>query len=142
MNRVKNEMSGLLNELKAAKDEVERQKLIINNFASQESALKDALLTAHQASEEVRANAMREADAVVQKAHRTAEETQRQYQAKINDLRWELERMRMDKSKVSTDFRAMLEGYLRNLSEEGTPPANGVPSEPSENIRAAIDAPV
>ena len=139
MGRIKNEMAGMLTELKAAKDEAERQKQLINALTSQENTVKDTLLIAQRMAEEIKTNAQRDADAVVAKAHRTAEETQRQYQAKINDLRWELERMRMDRQKFATDFRNTLETYLRGITEDT---ASATPTEPSENIRAAIDAPV
>jgi cell division septum initiation protein DivIVA len=140
LNRVKNEMAGMLDELKAAREEVERQRQLINSLTAQENTVKDTLLIASRAGEEIKTNAQKEADATVAKAHRTAEETQRQYQAKINDLRWELERMRMERQKFAADFRNMLETHLRGLTEE-TVPTNGV-VEPNENIRAAIDAPV
>jgi len=228
VTRVKTEMASLLNELKAAKDEVESQKATIAKLSANEDIVKDALLTAQRAAEDLKvtghkqaedvvtkakekadevakaaedgkaaakeaaeailadarakadeirktaeenkitaqrdadalvgqtqrlademqkaaeegkAAAQREADAIVAQAHRTAEEAQQQYQGKINDLRWELERTRMDRQKFVNEFRASLEGYLRGLSEESgsftLPPP---PVEPSENIRAAIDA--
>lgn len=141
LNRVKTEMAGLINELKAASDEIVRQKHIINSLLGQENTVKDTLLIAQRAAEEVRGNAHREADGVLAQAHRSAEETQRQYQAKINDLRWELERLRMDKTKFAAEFRNTLEGYLRGVGEEpaAQPPLTGI-AEPSENIKAAIEA--
>jgi cell division initiation protein len=155
LNRVKKEMADLMSELKAANDEIGRQKHVINSFMGQENTVKDTLIVAQRAAEEVRSNAHREADAVVAQAHRTAEETQRQYQAKINDLRWELERLRMDRQKFATDFRNTLEGYLRTIAEDNTmtPPLPGTPVssstaptngvvEPSETIKAAIETAV
>jgi cell division initiation protein len=94
-----------------------------------------------KAAEEAKASAQREADAIIAQAHRTAEETQQQYQGKINDLRWELERTRMDRQKFVNEFRSTLEGYLRGLTEEpGNFQLPPPPVEPSENIKAAIDA--
>jgi cell division initiation protein len=149
LNRVKKEMADLMSELKASNDEITRQKHVINSFMGQENTVKDTLLVAQRAAEEVRANAHREADAVIAQAHRTAEETQRQYQAKINDLRWELERLRMDRQKFASDFRNVLEGYLRTIVDDNpTPPISGVTvsssvtPEPSENIKAAIETAV
>jgi len=143
LTRVKKEMADLMAEVKNSNDEVARQKHIINSLIGQENTVKDTLLVAQRAAEEVRANAHREADAVIAQAHRTAEETQRQYQAKINDLRWELERLRMDKQKFATDFRNTLEGYLRTLNDDSTLTPQSTTtavSEPSETIRAAIEA--
>jgi cell division initiation protein len=144
LGRVKNEMAGLLSELKDAKDEIQRQRVMIEAYAAQENVLKETLLVAQRTADELRANAHREADSVVAQAHRTAEDTQRQYQAKINDLRWELEKLRMDRQKFQADFRAHLEGYLRGLTEDlsannGNGNGNQNGAEPSQNIRAAID---
>lgn len=143
-SRIKLEFASLQNEMKALKDENERQKTQIDALIAQENTLKDTLLIAQRTADEMRANAHREADAVVAQAHRTAEETQRQYQSKINDLRWELERTRMDRQKFFAEFRNVLEGYMRGLTEDGTGPLTPglTPGEPNENIRAAIDAPL
>jgi hypothetical protein len=49
----------------------------------------------------------------------------------------------MDRQKFAADFRVVLEGYLRGLTEEvANGPMPGGMVEPSENIRAAIEAPV
>jgi hypothetical protein len=40
-------------------------------------------------------------------------------QSKINDLRWELERLRLDKQKFLNQFRGMLETQLRDIAEVG-----------------------
>ena len=138
LTRIKNEMTAILTELQTLKEENERQKQIIDTFSSQENSVKDALLVAQRASEEIRNNAHKEADAVIAQSHRGAEETQRQYQAKINDLRWELERTRMERQRFFTEFRNVLEGYLRDLTEDNSP-SMPLPNEPSENIKAAID---
>lgn len=139
LSRVKTEIGGLVEELRAAQAEIDRLKKQIDAYSAQENTLKDTLLTAQRTAEEVRSNAHREADALIAQAHRTAEETQRQYQAKINDLRWELERTRMDRQKFQTEFRATLEGYLRGLTEDAVPPPGAILAEPSESIRAVID---
>ena len=66
-----------------------------------------------------------------------------------HDLRWELERLRMDRQKFASDFRNVLEGYLRTIVDDNpTPPISGVTvsssvtPEPSENIKAAIETAV
>ncbi len=138
LSRVKTEMNGLLEELDEAQSQIRKQKAIIDKFAANESSVKDALIVAQRASDDVRSAAQREADAVVAKAHRTAEETTRQYQAKINDLRWELERTRMDRQKIQTDFRTVLENYMRKLTEVDSI-QDTTSGEPSESIRAVID---
>lgn len=139
LTRVKTEMNGLLEELDEAKSEIRRQKALLEKYAANEGTVKDTLIVAQRASDDVRAAAQREADSIVAKAHRTAEETQRQYQAKINDLRWELERTRMDRQKIQADFRAVLENYMRKLTEVESIKDSTNSIEPSESIRAVID---
>lgn len=139
LSRVKTEMSGLLEELDEAQSEIRKQKAIIDKYAANENSVKDALIVAQRASDDVRSSAQREADAIVAKAHRTAEETSRQYQAKINDLRWELERTRMDRQKIQADFRTVLENYMRKLTEVDSIQDTTTSGEPSESIRAVID---
>ena len=38
---------------------------------------------------------------------------------KINDLRWELERLRLEKQRFLGKYRAMLEEQLRDIAEMG-----------------------
>ena len=125
------EMASLLREAKTLKDENDLLRAEVEGFRRQEGTLKEALILAQRTAEETIALAHKEADRIVQDARRVAEQTARQDGDRLNDLRWDLERVRLEKQKYINDYRAMLESQLRHLSDlvgrefsvvEGDPP--------------------
>jgi cell division initiation protein len=106
-----------LTEIKQLREENERQKMELATHRAQESTLKEALILAQKTADETRAAAHKEAELILEEARRSATERQQELQTKINDLRWELERLRLDKQKFLRGFRGLLEDHLRELAE-------------------------
>lgn len=118
LNRAASEMETLRTEISNAQSIMERQKNEIDGYRAQENTLKEALILAQRTADETRASAHREADVLIAEAERKAREVEQGAQDKISDLRWEIERMRLEKQKFVHSFRALLESHLRDLAEQ------------------------
>jgi DivIVA domain-containing protein len=73
---------------------------------------------ARREAEDLRSSAHREAESIVGEARRKGEELDQMYTKKINDLRWDLERLRAERQRFATDFRTTLEGFLSELNDD------------------------
>jgi cell division initiation protein len=119
LQRGAKEMATLRTEIDSLNHELAKLRQEVDGFRGQENVLKEALILAQRTADETRANAHREADLIVEEARQRVTETESQMQTKINDLRWELERLRLDKQKFLNQFRGMLEAQLRDIAELG-----------------------
>lgn len=119
LQRAAKEMSllrGEVEELRAENGKLQRE---LDTHRSQENTLKEALILAQRTADDTRASAHKEADLIVEQARQRAAETEQQNQSKINDLRFELERLRLEKQRFLSQIRAMLEAQLRDVAELG-----------------------
>jgi cell division initiation protein len=133
MNRAAKEMASLRSDLDEVKSENLRMKQELESLRAQENSLKEILVLAQRTADDTRVAAHKEADLIMEDARQKALDAESQMQSKINDLRWELERLRLDKQKFLNSYRAALEAQLRDLVEtngftviEGEAAANAV----------------
>lgn len=119
LQRAAKEMSALRGEAEALQAENAKLLRELETHRSQENTLKEALILAQRTADDTRASAHKEADLIVEEARQKAGDIEQQNQSKINDLRWELERLRLEKQKFLSQFRAMLEAQLRDVAELG-----------------------
>lgn len=119
LQRSAKEMATLRSELDQLNNEMSKLRQELDGYRGQENLLKEALILAQRTADETRASAHKEADLIVEEARQKATETESQMQTKINDLRWEIERLRLDKQKFLNQFRGMLEAQLRDIAEVG-----------------------
>ena len=117
LERVASELETLLREMGQAQDEITRQRHEIEGYRAQESTLKEALVLAQKTADETRAAAHKQAELIVQDTLQKSDLLAHDLQAKISDLRWEVEKLRLEKQKFVKGFRAMLEDYLRELDQ-------------------------
>ena len=113
------EMETLRTELQQAQATLERQQTELESHRAQENTLKEALILAQRTADETRAGAHREADLILAEAERKARDSEKAAADQINNLRWDLERLRIEKQKFLNQFRGMLETQLRDLAESG-----------------------
>lgn len=115
------EVNRLSNDLKISREETAKMRAMGERLSSQENAIKDALITAQRAAEEVNKYAQDQAEAIVEEARQKAEEAAKSYETRINDLRWELERLKIERDRFVREFRSMLENHMRQLADETQP---------------------
>ena len=119
LQRAAKEMATLRSELDSLKNEISKQRQELEGFRTQENTLKEALVLAQRTADETRATAHKEADVIVEQARQKASGTEAQMQSNINDLRWELEKLRLERQRFLGTYRAMLETQLRDIAEMG-----------------------
>lgn len=119
LQRAAKEMSLLRGEVESLQSENAKLTRELETHRSQENTLKEALILAQRTADDTRASAHKEADLILEEARQKAGEIEQQNQSKINDLRWELERLRLEKQKFLSQFRALLEAQLRDVAELG-----------------------
>ncbi len=119
LQRAAKEMSLLRGEVESLQSENAKLTRELETHRSQENTLKEALILAQRTADDTRASAHKEADLIVEEARQKSGEIEQQNQSKINDLRWELERLRLEKQKFLSQFRALLEAQLRDVAELG-----------------------
>ncbi len=119
LQRAAKEMATLRSENESAQTELTKLRQEVDSFRAQENTLKEALVLAQRTADETRASAHKESDLILEEARQKSADTEAQMQGKINDLRWELERLRLDKQKFLNSYRGMLEAQLRDIAEMG-----------------------
>jgi cell division initiation protein len=112
-------MQQLLVENDRMRQEIEHLKVEVERVRQLESTIKDTLVLAQRAADDSKEAARREADAAIENARQIAVQERSQSQQQLSELKWELERLRIEKSRFTEEFRAMLERYQRELG----PPA-------------------
>ena len=128
VNELKSELDKAMREIEGLRMENARLSAELasvhasaNEMARQEAAVKEALVSAHRQSEEVLAEARRESETLLQVSREAGMRLQDDLKGRISDLNWQIERLSLQKQKFSSEFKAMLERQLQELS---------VPSEP------------
>jgi cell division initiation protein len=119
LSRASHEIEVLLNEIKQAREVLGKQQADLETYRAQENLLKEALVLAQRTADETRFSAHKESDLILDEARRKADDIEKQAHQKLNDLRWDLERLRLDKQRFTNNFRALLEDHLRGLAEHG-----------------------
>ena len=112
ISRVSAELETLLRELRAAQDDHERCQFELETFKTQEQTLRDALFLANKMAEETKLAAQHEAELILEETRGTADKLHSELHGKISDLRWELEKLRLEKQKFLSRFGSMLEEFL------------------------------
>lgn len=103
---------------------VENEKL--NPLQEQASTLTDVIVMAQKTADEKTAKAQREADKIVSaarreadhiisEAHHQAQEVEKQHKARLNDMRWQIERTAVEKDKIVNTYRNFLTEQLESI---------------------------
>lgn len=156
LERVANELEGVLRENQNLRDSGKQYSEQINELQSSEAELKRVVIAAERIASEIRENAKREAELIVQEAgdtrrnilaetenfrQKTLSETERQrheqlteVENQVKEARAELLRLEREQRLFREQFRALLQAFARNL--ESGPVAAGA----SRRARPIADA--
>ena len=103
---------------------VENDKL--NPLQEQASTLTDVIVMAQKTADEKTAKAQREADKIVMaarreadhllsEAHENCQEIEKQHKARMNDMKWQIERTAVEKDKIVNTYRNFLTEQLNSI---------------------------
>jgi cell division initiation protein len=111
-------IEALLADNQSLRQEGDKMRSELELKRAQEDTLKEALLLAQKTADETRAAAQKHAEAIIEEARQAALAERVAVQQKVSELRWDVERLKTERQRVTEDFRAMLEGHLRGLTIE------------------------
>jgi len=104
----------------ALQDECLRYKAELNRSISQEGVLKDTLMLAQRAADETRTAAQKHAEAIIEEARQSALAERVAAQRSLSEMRWELERLKQERSLIVKEFVGMLDRFKSRFETEGS----------------------
>jgi cell division initiation protein len=107
------------------RDEVERLQAELTRFREMERLLRDTMMSAEKAAEDVRGQARREYDLLLQEARLKAREIVMEAEAEREKVRSEIRSLRSARSELRSSYRSFLQAALDRLDDEldEAPPA-------------------
>lgn len=136
LDQVIREFEHLIKESDRAKQQVEDLNLKLEQYSSLENTITQTLVVAQEAAEEVRANAKKQADLIIQEARLQAERIIEAGQAKARRIMDENADLARAAHTLRTQVRAVLQAQLQAI--DGLPDsfiraaASQMPPEPKE----------
>jgi len=95
--------------------ELERLRSEVGVTRQQEHTLREVLVVAQRTADEIRASAHREAAVILEEGRQAALAERMSDQQKLNDTRWEIERLRADRNRFEQEMRELIERHKREL---------------------------
>jgi len=118
------------------RDEVERLQAELARFRDMERLLRDTMMSAEKAAEDVRSQARREYDLLLQEARLKAREIVMEAEAEREKVRSEIRSLRSARSELRSSYRSFLQAALERLDtelDEAPPPPEAGTVALSEN---------
>lgn len=115
LDRIGLELEELLREHQALRAELERRDETIAELQTAEAELQRAIIAAERIGNEIKMNAQREAELMLQEAENLKQERLREVDARLHGARAEITRLEREHSLFRDQFRGMLEAYARSL---------------------------
>lgn len=112
---VREEFEGLIQENQRIAEEITRLRNRLEEYRGKEDTLKAAILTAQKITEDVRANALKEARIVISEAELKAEDIIREAQVRLGELLNEIKDLKRQKLQFETNLRNEIETHLKLL---------------------------
>lgn len=122
LQKAAQEIATLHYEIRQLKAENEK----LEPLQDQASTLTDVIVMAQKTADEKAAKAKREADKIIAAAHREAdhvlseaqtqaEEIEKSHKARLNDLKWQIERTAVEKDKIVAIYKSFLTDQLESI---------------------------
>ena len=102
-------------QIRALQERVTQLEAQVQELRQGEETLRRAVVSAEKIANEMRANAEREAQLMVQEAEAAKEKLLREALQRARDIRLDIDKARADKALFLSQFRALLEGYLQSV---------------------------
>jgi len=138
MMRAAETIDAYVSENYALRTENDELRSEVQRYRVHELALRDALLLAQRAADDIRAAAQRQADAIMEEARQTGFAERVAVSRALSETRWDLERLRQERENFRADFQALLEKFDRLIAPDPleVPPArpDPIPSQLAELV--------
>lgn len=81
----------------------------------EEKFVHEALVTAQRTADEIRASAQKHAELLVEEAKQMAQAEKNSVRETVDELKWEIERLRQNRKRFADDYKMLLERHMRDL---------------------------
>lgn len=115
LEQVAEELEILTVDCQQLRDELSRTKLTLEEMQNREATLKETLLTTQRMTDDLKANARREAELVIANAQMRAEQLLQQTEDRRIKMVAEIQALRREKIAFETTLRMAIESHLRLL---------------------------
>ena len=116
LQSVAGEMEELIRENGELKERLNRNATAIAEMEARESQLRETMLAAQRITEEMKANAQKEAHLVVSEAELKGERIIADAEKKLVDLNNQIQDLRRDKVQFESGFKGLLDTYYKLLA--------------------------
>ena len=116
LQSVAGEMEELIRENGELKERLSRNAQAIAEMEARESQLRETMLAAQRITEEMKANAQKEAHLVVSEAELKGERIIADAEKKLVDLNNQIQDLRRDKVQFESGFKGLLDTYYKLLA--------------------------
>lgn len=113
---VAQEMEALIRENSDFKEQASRNAALIAVMEGQESQLRDAVLAAQKITEEMKANAQKEATLLITEAELKGERILADAEKNLIELKGQIQELRRQKLQFETALKSLLETHSKMLS--------------------------
>ena len=116
LQSVAGEMEELIRENGELKERLSRNAQAIAEMEARESQLRETMLAAQRITEEMKANAQKEAHLVVSEAELKGERILADAEKKLIDLNNQIQELRREKVQFESGFKGLLDTYYKLLA--------------------------
>lgn len=115
LDLVATEMETLLRDWGKVSEKVKDLDAKVEDYRRMENILQDTLTTTQQATDELKRNAQREAEMIVENAKTEAKRILNETRAELSKVREEMAMLKHQKLLMVSEFRGLLDSYQRLL---------------------------
>ena len=112
------EMESLIRENTELKEQSRKVSLQIEEFSQREGTLRDTILAAQKVTEEMKANAQKEATLLISEAELKGERIVADAENRLVQLNNQIHEIRRQKLQFETNLKSLLEAHLKMLALE------------------------
>lgn len=116
LQTVAGEMENLVRENNELKEQLSRQNREMTDMAEKEKDLRETMLAAQRITEDMKANAGKEASLIVSEAELKGERIVADAERQLGELKTRIEEVRRQKIQFEMSFKALLDSFARQLS--------------------------
>lgn len=115
LERVADEREEILRDMQALRDDLAKKDARIDELQATEMELKRTVIAAERIANELKENAKREAELIVQEGEQRKREILRETEERLSRSRADLERLDREQRLFREQFRGILEAFSRSL---------------------------
>jgi cell division initiation protein len=115
---VASEMESLIRENSDLKEQTRKTSLQMDEYSQREASLRETMLAAQKISEEMKANAQKEAKLLISEAELKGERIVADAENRLVQLNNQIHEIRRQKLQFETNLKSLLEGHLKMLTLE------------------------